>query len=97
MYEVLIGARGSCSCHNYFCRSFHALDTEGNIWVWGENTEREYLLLFLNKFFAGTLNGTTGVLNSDGFSEAGKPAPQPLRLEMPSRIKDIRQDVSFLQ
>ncbi|KAJ7115962.1 regulator of chromosome condensation 1/beta-lactamase-inhibitor protein II [Mycena epipterygia] len=51
--------------------SFHALDSEGSIYVWG------------------TLNGLTSTLSSDGFSEAGKTAPQPLRLDLPSRIKQI--------
>ncbi|KAJ7180697.1 regulator of chromosome condensation 1/beta-lactamase-inhibitor protein II [Mycena filopes] len=37
----------------------------------------------------GTLNGTTSTLTSDGFSEPGKTAPSPLRLELPSRIKEI--------
>ncbi|KAF7356571.1 SCF-associated factor 1 [Mycena venus] len=51
--------------------SFHALDSEGNIYVWG------------------TLNGQIGSLGSDGFSEPGKPAPTPLRLELPSQIKHV--------
>ncbi|KAJ6518836.1 regulator of chromosome condensation 1/beta-lactamase-inhibitor protein II [Mycena sanguinolenta] len=51
--------------------SFHALDSEGNIYVWG------------------TLNGQIGSLNSDGFSEPGKPAPTPLRLELPSKIRHV--------
>ncbi|KAJ7334174.1 regulator of chromosome condensation 1/beta-lactamase-inhibitor protein II [Mycena albidolilacea] len=51
--------------------SFHALDSEGNIYVWG------------------TLNGQTGSLGSDGFSEPGKPALTPLRLELPTKIKHV--------
>ncbi|KAF7370577.1 RCC1/BLIP-II protein [Mycena sanguinolenta] len=51
--------------------SFHALDSEGNIYVWG------------------TLNGQIGTLNSDGFSEPGKPAPTPLRLELPAKIRHV--------
>ncbi|KAJ7442275.1 regulator of chromosome condensation 1/beta-lactamase-inhibitor protein II [Mycena latifolia] len=51
--------------------SFHALDSEGSIYVWG------------------TLNGTTSTLTSDGFSQAGKTASTPLRLDLPSRIKEI--------
>ncbi|KAJ6591576.1 regulator of chromosome condensation 1/beta-lactamase-inhibitor protein II [Mycena vulgaris] len=51
--------------------SFHALDSEGSIYVWG------------------TLNGTISTLTLDGFSQAGKTAPQPLRLELPARIKEI--------
>nr|GAT45716.1 RCC1/BLIP-II protein [Mycena chlorophos] len=52
--------------------SFHALDSEGRVWVWG------------------TLNGQIGALNSDGFSEPGKAAPTPLRLDLPSRITEVR-------
>ncbi|KAK6992259.1 SCF-associated factor 1 [Favolaschia claudopus] len=51
--------------------SFHALDSEGNIHVWG------------------TLNGQIGALGSDGFSVPHKPAPTPLRLELPTKIKQI--------
>ncbi|KAF8216533.1 regulator of chromosome condensation 1/beta-lactamase-inhibitor protein II [Mycena galopus ATCC 62051] len=51
--------------------SFHALDSEGNIYVWG------------------TLNGQSGSLGSDGFSEPGKVAPTPLRLELPTKIKHV--------
>ncbi|CAK5267683.1 unnamed protein product [Mycena citricolor] len=51
--------------------SFHALDSEGHIFVWG------------------TLDGTTMTLNSDGYSQAGKTAPKPLRLELPSYITQI--------
>ncbi|TFK75017.1 RCC1/BLIP-II [Pluteus cervinus] len=51
--------------------SFHALDSEGNIFVWG------------------TLDGTTGALNSDGFSEAGKVADTPHRLVMPAATRTI--------
>ncbi|KAJ7247638.1 regulator of chromosome condensation 1/beta-lactamase-inhibitor protein II [Mycena haematopus] len=51
--------------------SFHALDSEGHIYVWG------------------TLNGQIGSLASDGFSEPGKPAPTPLRLELPTKIRQV--------
>ncbi|KAJ7759280.1 regulator of chromosome condensation 1/beta-lactamase-inhibitor protein II [Mycena metata] len=51
--------------------SFHALDSEGSVYVWG------------------TLNGTSSTLTSDGFSEPGKTAPSPLRLELPSRIREV--------
>ncbi|KAJ7224220.1 regulator of chromosome condensation 1/beta-lactamase-inhibitor protein II [Mycena pura] len=51
--------------------SFHALDSQGNLWVWG------------------TLNATTGALNSEGFAEPGKMTNVPLRLELPTRIKDV--------
>ncbi|KAF7308855.1 RCC1/BLIP-II protein [Mycena kentingensis (nom. inval.)] len=51
--------------------SFHAVDTEGRLWVWG------------------TLNGNMGALSSEGFSEAGKAAYAPLRLDLPSRITEI--------
>ncbi|KAJ7066554.1 regulator of chromosome condensation 1/beta-lactamase-inhibitor protein II [Mycena amicta] len=51
--------------------SFHALDSEGKLWVWG------------------TLNGQTAALNSEGFSEPGKAAPAPLRLDLPTRITEI--------
>lgn len=51
--------------------SFHALDSEGNVHVWG------------------TLDATSFALNSDGFSEPGKRAPTPLKLELPSPIRSI--------
>ncbi|KAJ7623151.1 regulator of chromosome condensation 1/beta-lactamase-inhibitor protein II [Roridomyces roridus] len=51
--------------------SFTALDSEGNVHVWG------------------TLDATTSTLTSEGFSKPGKTAPQPLRLQLPSRIKEI--------
>ncbi|KAJ7612459.1 regulator of chromosome condensation 1/beta-lactamase-inhibitor protein II [Mycena polygramma] len=51
--------------------SFHALDSEGNIYVWG------------------TLDGSTAALNRDGFSEPAKQAPSPLRLELPTRVKEV--------
>ncbi|KAJ7504381.1 regulator of chromosome condensation 1/beta-lactamase-inhibitor protein II [Mycena galericulata] len=51
--------------------SFHALDSEGNLYVWG------------------TLDATISTLTSDGFSKSGKTASQPLRLDLPSRIKEI--------
>lgn len=41
-------------------------------------------------FFSGTLNGTLFALNSDGFSEPGKTAPTPLKLQLPSRTQSIR-------
>ncbi|KAJ6581536.1 regulator of chromosome condensation 1/beta-lactamase-inhibitor protein II [Mycena capillaripes] len=56
----------------FFSRSFHALDSEGNIYVWG------------------TLDATISTLTSDGFSQPGKQAPHPLRLELPCRIKGRR-------
>lgn len=51
--------------------SFHALDSEGRIYVWG------------------TLDGTTPALRNDGFSEAGKSANTPLRLQMPAATRSI--------
>ncbi|KAF7309831.1 RCC1/BLIP-II protein [Mycena indigotica] len=51
--------------------SFHALDSEGRLWVWG------------------TLNSLTAALNSEGFSEPGKVAHTPLRLDLPVRITEI--------
>ncbi|KII85876.1 hypothetical protein PLICRDRAFT_115016 [Plicaturopsis crispa FD-325 SS-3] len=51
--------------------SFHALDSEGNVWVWG------------------TLNGTDFTLSSDGYSEPGKAAPKPLRLQLSTPTRSI--------
>jgi hypothetical protein len=39
----------------------------------------------------GTLDGSIYALNSDGFSEPGKTASTPLRLQMPSPTRSIRQ------
>ncbi|KAF7308474.1 RCC1/BLIP-II protein [Mycena chlorophos] len=70
--------------------SFHALDSEGRVWVWG-NAVFLYLISFVDQSRrAGTLNGQIGALNSDGFSEPGKAAPTPLRLDLPSRITEVR-------
>ncbi|KAE9399557.1 RCC1/BLIP-II [Gymnopus androsaceus JB14] len=51
--------------------SFHALDSDGCIHVWG------------------TLNGTSFALNRDGFSESGKVAAAPLKLQLPASIRSI--------
>ncbi|KAF9071533.1 hypothetical protein BDP27DRAFT_1391614 [Rhodocollybia butyracea] len=37
----------------------------------------------------GTLDGTSHALRRDGFSEAGKPATTPLKLELPAPIRSI--------
>ncbi|KAF4569685.1 hypothetical protein EYR40_008663 [Pleurotus pulmonarius] len=51
--------------------SFHALDSEGNVYVWG------------------TMDGTTFALNRDGYSEPGKTASTPLKLQMPAPTRNI--------
>ncbi|XP_006460919.1 hypothetical protein AGABI2DRAFT_221227 [Agaricus bisporus var. bisporus H97] len=51
--------------------SFHALDTRGNMYVWG------------------TLDGTMHSLHLDGYAAKGKPARNPLKLEMPDPIRSI--------
>lgn len=51
--------------------SFHALDSKGDVFVWG------------------TLDGLHRALTSDGFSEAGKQAGRPLRLQLPVSMRSI--------
>ncbi|KAL1747612.1 regulator of chromosome condensation 1/beta-lactamase-inhibitor protein II [Schizophyllum fasciatum] len=51
--------------------SFHAIDSEGTLYVWG------------------ALDGSTGTLRSDGFSEPGKRAETPLRLRLPAATRTI--------
>ena len=52
-----------------------------------------YQLVFANIIqllsYTGALNGT-GFLRSDGFSESGKSASTPLRLQMPVATRSIR-------
>ncbi|KAG6821200.1 hypothetical protein H0H93_004020 [Arthromyces matolae] len=68
--------------------SFHALDSEGQIFVWGLSytslhTERT------DSYTVGALNGTSPSLHSDGFSEPGQIARTPLRLQMPAATRSI--------
>lgn len=51
--------------------SFHALDTQGNVHVWG------------------TLDGSTYALTADGYSQKGKAAPTPLKLQLPNPVRSI--------
>jgi hypothetical protein len=45
----------------------------------------------------GTLDGQTYALRSDGFSEAGKKAPTPVKLQLPAPTKSIRYTDNFLR
>lgn len=51
--------------------SFHAIDSDGTLYVWG------------------ALDGSTGTLRSDGFSEPGKRAERPLRLRLPAATRTV--------
>ena len=75
----------------YFFRSFHALDSDGSIYVWGlpfgciKSPSAYSSILIL-----GTLNGEAFASDSDGFSGPGKRATIPFKLEMPAKTRSIR-------
>lgn len=51
--------------------SFHALDSKGDLYVWG------------------TLDGSSFALDRDGYSNPGKSAPTPLKLDLPDPTRFV--------
>ena len=72
-------------------RSFHALDSQGHIYVWGKVIPSFLMPLFVT--FVGVLRGTMGALRSDGYSLPFKRTEGPMRLRLPVKIRSIRYDM----
>lgn len=71
-------------------RSFHALDTDGNVHVWGVCWSCLRQAMWLTSL-AGTLDGSSGGFSQNsGFSRSSKRAETPLKLKMPAPIRSIR-------
>lgn len=69
------------------CRSFHALDSEGNIRVWGRPIET-LRLDDSDRQLKGTLNAETRILRDEGYS--GQTIPRPVKLSLPIPFRSIR-------
>lgn len=70
-------------------RSFHALDSEGNVYVWGKLN----LTYFASPSWSigkGTLDGSSFALESDGFAVSSKRAGTPLKLALPAPMRTVR-------
>jgi hypothetical protein len=71
-------------------RSFYALGSKGELYVWGKDYGG-LVHLFSDRPLSGALDGTSYALGSDGFSEPGRSAATPLKLALPARTKSVRQ------
>ena len=71
-------------------RSYNALDSWGQMYVWGELYTCLPIGHHLKFLFSGTLNGEGGALRSDGFSISQKIAESPLKLKLPEPIVSLR-------
>lgn len=74
-------------------RSFHALDSEGRIYVWGQWIVSVLLISSHSDkicILSGTLDGTTTALPSDGFSDPAQMSKTPLRLDLPAPTRTVR-------
>jgi SCF-associated factor 1 len=69
-------------------RSFHALDSDGTVYVWGKSISTPPLAL-LDLFLLGTLDGEAYARASDSFSQPGKEISTPHRLLLPDRVREI--------
>lgn len=76
-------------------RSFHALDSEGNVYVWGVYSfgyQCFHIQIAHTYVLPGTLQGVFGAYAAEnqGFSAPGKPARTPHKLNLPVPIRSIR-------